>query len=84
MMGRGDYPPSADLILWIEEWEIGRRDDTVNVSDNPSADIWENRKRGMLLKIYISLSRIHFIEKNARLMDNRALKPFFGSEKSEK
>lgn len=84
VMGRGDYPPSAGLILWIEEWEIGRRDDTVNVSDNPSADIWENRKRGMLLKIYISLSRIHFIEKNARLMDNRALKPFFGSEKSEK
>lgn len=36
------------------------------------------------MKIYISLSRIHFIEKNARLMDNRALKPFFGSEKSEK
>lgn len=69
MMGRGDYPPSAGLILWIEEWEIGRRDDTVNVSDNPSADIWENRKRGTLLKIYIFLSRIDIFYREKRTFD---------------
>lgn len=40
MMGGGNYPPNAGLILWIEEREIGRGDDTLNVSDNPSTDIW--------------------------------------------